>query len=205
MPPSGEHAHLAGRGGYTCNATKLFSFVSMIIGVVSLIVTSTQISHTPSEWVQMSEYLSYNQHDANAILGTVITDCRFCIGAGALATLLCTISLLAARKPVAARSQYFVDVFAYSCSAAITVSLGIKLLVDSSAFSEKCQTALAQVDDKSNPSMRSSGHTAFCYGVVRRISDLSLVFISLGAMTSLACASNWCGILCRCCCKVKER
>ena len=191
--------------GYSCNATKFFSFAAMALGVASLIVTSTQISHTPSEWVEMASFLSYNQYDATAILDTVILDSRLSTGAGALTTFLCFLSLLAARKPVAVKTQYFVDAVTYSCACGLSVLMAFKLLIDVAGFYANCHTALTTVDDKNNPSMSSSGHTAFCEGLVYRMLTLCILFISLAGVVSLAWASNWCGVLCGCCCKVKAK
>jgi hypothetical protein len=191
--------------GLTCIATKFFAATSMALGVASLLVSSTQIGHTPSEWIEMSEYLSYNRHDATAVLDTVILDSRLSVGAGALTTFLCSMSLLAARKPVSVRTQYQVDAVTYSCACAVSVLVAFKLVVDVIGFNTNCQTALAQVDDKANPSMNSAGHTAFCEGLVYRMLTLCIVFITLATVTSLAWASNWCGVLCGCCCKEKAK
>ena len=177
----------------------------MALGVASLIITSTQIGHTPAEWVEMSEYLSYNQYDGPAVLETVILDSRLSIGAGAVTTFLCFLSFLAARKPVAVRTQYQVDAVTFSCACAASVLMAFKLLVDASGFNASCHTALAQVDDKTNPSMNSAGHTAFCEGLVYRMLTLCVVFITLATVSSLAWASNWCGVLCGCCCKLKAK
>ena len=48
-------------------------------------------------------------------------------------------------------------------------------------------------------------HRAFCEGLVYRMLTLCIVFITLATVTSLAWASNWCGVLCGCCCKEKAK
>ena len=114
----------------------------MILGVLSLLVTSVQIGHTPAEWVEMSEYLSYNEHDAAAVLYTVIEDSRLAIGAGAVTTFLCLVSFLGACKPVAGQTQYFIDAVTYSCGCAVSVFAAFKLLIDLSGFNVNCHTGL---------------------------------------------------------------
>ena len=181
------------------SASKLFAGLSMLIGVLILCTVSTQISHTPGEWLQMSQFLSYNGQDAPVVLESLMVLSEYAIGSAGLSTFLSVLSMLAARKPVGRKMQYRIDLLVTTVACTLSVLIVFRMIEDVWSFGQICSAGLPATPTAENPSMNSAGHESFCVGMFQRMAIACGLFCALGVVTSLALLSNWCGFLCKCC------
>jgi hypothetical protein len=197
--PVKEKGYDKGEMHCSMSASKLFSGLSMVIGVCILCTVSTQISHTPGEWLQMSQFLSYNGQDAPAVLENLMLVSEYAIGSAGLATFLSVLSMLAARKPVGRKKQYGIDLLVNSVACTLSVLVAFRMIVDVGSFDQICSAGLPATPTTENPSMNSAGHESFCVAMLHRMVIACGLFCALGVVTSFALLSNWCGFVCKCC------
>lgn len=193
--------------GMTCKSSSFFAKTIMIVGTATLGVAATQASHIPSDWIQMSQFLAYNNpidETAANILDRLSTSTDLSVVIAGVTTFLSFVSFIASVRPVAKKSQYFIDVLCYTISCCLCTFMFFRLLTNVVDFQSHCSNTLPGVQD--NPTMHpgAPGYDAFCDGCVHRIWIIFILYGGLMGSTGIAWLSNWCGLLCKCCISQKS-